>query len=199
MDGTTLTKEYFLNDVKDHKLTIIKEDELYRHIRCSREESSTMFFDIITWPGNLAYTGDMGSFMFSRIKDMFTLFRNNELKINTDYWAEAVIAESIYGNGIKEFSVNAFRENILDYTKQHLELSEKEKIPEEVMNELNCLLCAEDEWSCIEEMRNFASEKIEFYDFWEYSSDRKTWHYVWCLYAIVWAISEYDKAKKLLK
>jgi len=195
MDETKLTEEIFLKDVKAHTLKIIKDDGLYRHLRCSRDNSSTMFFDIVTWPGNLAYTGDMGSFMFSRIEDMFCFFRSDKLKINTGYWAEKVMAESIFGNGVREFSIEAFHEAVIHSAKTYLDLEENENVPSEIMDEIHCLLTAEDEHSCIEEMRNFCSDKIEFNDFWEYSLNRKTWYYVWCCYAIVWAIMKYDEAK----
>ena len=196
MDGNELTKETFLDNVKDHTLNIIKDDGLYRHIRCKKANgSSDMFFDIITWPGNLAYTGDMGSYMFSRVEDMFRFFRNDKLEINTGYWAEKVMAESIFGNGIREFSVVAFRENVLNHVKDCLELDEGQKIPDEIMDEIYGLLNAEDEYECVEEIRNFNSEKVSFDDFWECSPKRKTWHYIWCCYAIVWAIMKYDELK----
>lgn len=39
-------------------------------------------------------------------------------------------------------------------------------------------------------------EKFEFIDFFDYgSAERFTWHYIWCLYAIVWGIMKYDEAK----
>lgn len=87
-DGTKLTREQFLEDVKDHRLTIIKDDGLYRHLRFKQPGTSNMFFDIVTWPGYLAYTGDMGSFVFTRIEDMLGFFRSKrgELGINTGYW-----------------------------------------------------------------------------------------------------------------
>lgn len=191
-----LTKEIFLNDVKNHSLKIIKDDGLYRHIRCSKKDSSDMLFDIVTWTGKLAYTGDMGSFMFSRVEDMFTFFRSDKLRINTGYWAEKVIAESIFGKGIREFSVEAFRECVLDHVEYWLDLEEDAEMPEEIKEEIDCLLHTSDEYESVEAIRSFQSGKIDFSDFWECSFNRKTWYYVWCCYAIVWAINEYDKLKE---
>ncbi len=196
MKQTNLTKEIFLRDVKDHRFKIIKEDSLYRHIRCSKENSSNYYFDIITWPGNLAYTGDMGSFMFSRVTDMFTFFRRNkELDINPTYWSKKVLAESRFGNGITEFSVDEFEKSVLQSVRSHLDLDEDEKIPAEILKELDYLLNSENEYECVENMRHFRSDKINFDDFWEYDCQVFTYHFLWCCYAIVWAIGKYDELK----
>ncbi|MEI6579667.1 MAG: Gfo/Idh/MocA family oxidoreductase [Eubacteriales bacterium] len=134
--------------------------------------------------------------VFSRIDDMFCFFRNDKMEINTGYWAEKVTAESVYGHGIREFSVEAFRENVLEYTRSILDLEEDQEIPEEMLYEIRSLLRGEDEYECVTAMRDFESDKIEFTDFWECSCNRKTYHYVWCCYALVWAISQYDKLKE---
>jgi hypothetical protein len=190
-----LTKEIFLRDIKNHECNILKDEGVYRHIHCRSPKTTSMWFDIITWPGYLAYTGDMGSYMFSRARDMFSFFRNNKCEINTDYWAEKCIAESIFGNGIREFSKEDFRENVIDAAKTYLDIDEKEKLPDDIIEEINPLLHCADEYECMETMRNFYSDKIKFNDFWEYTHQRKTWHYIWCCYAIVWGISKYDEIK----
>jgi len=186
-----------LNDVKDHKLTIIKDDGLYRHIRLMKPGDSNQYFEIVTWPGHLAYTGDMGDYVFERIEDMFCFFRSKkgELEIDTGYWAEKVKAESVFGNGIREFSVEEFREHVKEEARYRLDLEEDAPLPEDIEEEIVPLLRAEDEWECVTAMRDFSSQKISFDDFWEHSCQRKTLHFVWCCYALVWAIAEYDKAK----
>jgi len=187
------TKKIFLNDVKDHLIEVKKDDGIYRHIRYSQPETSTMYFDLITWPGYLCYTGDMGSYLFSRIKDMFCFFRNNKLEINPGYWSEKVFSESRFGNGITKFSIEEFNEHVLNSTRSYLDLEENEKIPNEIMQEISPLLSAEDEYECVNEMRNFYSDKIRFDDFWEYDCQIFTYHFIWCCYAIVWGIQQYDK------
>jgi hypothetical protein len=69
-------QERFLSDVRDHKLMIIKDDPPYRHIRLSRPGSSTYLFELVTYPGYLCYSGDMGCYVWSRVADMFTFFRD---------------------------------------------------------------------------------------------------------------------------
>jgi len=193
MDGTKLTKEIFLNDVSGHSLKIIKDDGLYRHIECSNNGSFNQRFEIVTWPGYLAYTGDMGDYLFSRVDDMFSFFRSPDHKINTGYWAEKCKAQSVYGNGIREFSVERFRECVLNDVRGHLDIEEDDEIPDDIMEEIEPLLNAENEHECAEEMMNFSSSKMEFNDFWEHTVTQKTWHFIWCCHAIVWAINQYDE------
>ncbi|STU51511.1 Uncharacterised protein [Klebsiella pneumoniae] len=64
----------FLIDTAFHRLEIIRDDGLYRHLRMQQPETSCYYYDVITWPGYLTVTGDMGTWTFSRIADMFDFF-----------------------------------------------------------------------------------------------------------------------------
>jgi len=92
----------FVEDTKNHKLTIIKDDGVYRHLHCS-SGSSCYHFDIVTYPGHLCYSGDMGCFVFQRTKDMFEFFRSESGRINPDYWGGKLEAGKA-----KEFSEECF-------------------------------------------------------------------------------------------
>lgn len=61
-------------DLETHEMHVLHDDGLYRHIRFKRPGTLMYHFDLITWPGVLAVNGDMGSYMFSRVTDMFTFF-----------------------------------------------------------------------------------------------------------------------------
>jgi hypothetical protein len=188
------TKESFLKDVENHVLVIMRDDGVYKHIRIINKSGSTnMYYEIVTWPGYLAYVGDMGSYVFSRTHDMFSFFRNDKMEINTQYWAEKVQAESIFGNGVREFDVQKFHDNVVDYVRSMLDLGEDASLPDDVLDELAPLLKSEDEWECVASLRDFYSDKLDFTDFFEMSCNTKTYYYVWCCYAIVYAIALYDK------
>ena len=189
-----LTKKCFLEDVMEHKTTILKDDGLYRHILLKNPINSYYYYEIITWPNALSITGDMGSFVFERTSDMFNFFRNDELKIHTDYWSSKCISESTEGNGIREFSEEIFKECVLSDTRKQLNLEEDELIPENIMEEIQPLLNCADEYECIEGIRNFTSELVKFDDF-HHTLTKKTYHFVWCCYAIVFAIQQYDLIK----
>ncbi len=69
------TEQSFLEAVAKHEMHVLHEDGLYRHIRFKKPGTSCMHFDLITYPGYLVYSGDMGCYVFSRLPDMFELFR----------------------------------------------------------------------------------------------------------------------------
>lgn len=129
-----VTEESFLRDVATHEMEVIKDEELYRHIRFRRPGTGCMGFDFLTWPGYLCYTGDMGTFVFSRIPDMFEFFRgsgNNfkdgkTLYINPGYWQEKIQSESVFGKGAEEWSDEKFKEVILRRFEEFFEESKPE-------------------------------------------------------------------------
>ena len=67
----------FLRDVAEHEMIVVRDDGVHRHIRFKKPGTSCMHFDLITWPGYLCYTGDMGTYVFSRLTDMFEFFRTD--------------------------------------------------------------------------------------------------------------------------
>jgi len=189
-------EERFLKDTENHKMTVIFEDRksFIRHIRFKKPESTIYYFDLITWKNHLCITGDMGTYVFSRVEDMFDFFRSNTLKINSGYWAEKVLSQSIsLGDGVKKFSQQLFRDNIKDYYNTYFEDSDDDEEKKHAWEDIQELLDCEGEYECISAMHNFCSEHIEFSDFWECTNTEYTYNYLWCLYAIVWGIQQYDK------
>lgn len=133
MKAHTCSQEQFLKDVKDHKIDIIMDNGLYRHINFSKG-SYCYSFNLVTWPGHLCIEGDIGTYVFTRIPDMFDFFRDGnseELKINTRYWSEKCETK---GN-IKEFSVDSFRENVQEYIDEHWDLDEFIELEEDYIDE----------------------------------------------------------------
>lgn len=61
-----VTESTFLREVSQHSMTVIRDDGVNRHLRFRRPETNCMGFDLITWAGHLCYTGDMGTYVFSR-------------------------------------------------------------------------------------------------------------------------------------
>lgn len=101
----------FLRTIGDHKMAVLFDNGLMRHLRFSNG-SFNRWFEIITWAGKLAISGDMGTFVFSRVEDMFTFFRGERegsLKINPGYWAEKCIAQDRHG--LKTFDSDYFMES----------------------------------------------------------------------------------------
>lgn len=197
---TICTKEAFLKSVENHKLTSISADDketFIRHLRF-RGESFNCWFDLITWSNCLCINGDHGCHVFSRVTDMFTFFRskNNDLAINPDYWAEKVRSESSFGNGVKEFSVETFRNNVKREFRSYCESESNKKNIKPAWNQVRDQLFGYDtECECMDAVFSFKSDYqyLDFNDFWEYDNKEYTYHFIWCLYAIVWGIMQYDK------
>lgn len=127
------TEERFLKDVAQHKMTILRDNGIDRHLRFKRESGSSYWFDIITYSGRLIIDGDCGTYVFVRIEDMFEFFRTKRndwnynkdgLSINPQYWGEKLRAVDNcgYGKGnIKEFSKDIFKAKVKEYFDRHFE------------------------------------------------------------------------------
>lgn len=133
MRGKKPTEEQFLKDMSKHEMQVLLDNGIYRHLRCKQPGSSNRWFDIVTWPGFLAYAGDMGSFVFSRLPDMFEFFRMSKddwnfnrdggLSINPGYWGEKLDAVNRDGRrgDYMEFSQELFRCHVEDHIKTWIE------------------------------------------------------------------------------
>lgn len=131
MPDATLTAaaERFQHDTATHKMTVLRDDGLYRHLRFRRvvpspktgkpEFTSMYWFDLITWPGCLTVNGDCGTFTFTRTDDMFEFFRRNgnDHGINPGYWAEKAQAVNRDG-GLSRYSQERFRQHVVDYVTE---------------------------------------------------------------------------------
>ena len=183
--------ERFTRDVKGHQIKIIKDDGLYRHIRLAQPGTGIMRFDLITWPGHLCYTGDMGTFVFSRATDMFNFFRGHSP--NLSYWAEKVLAADKHG-GISRYSADAFCAQIKEYFEgRTYDWDENKKKALWLEVEKQVLSAADDgEYAAREAAARFSV----FVDFWEADCTEYSFPYEWCCHAIPWAIAQYDKVKE---
>lgn len=77
--------------VSEHKMVIIKDNEVYRHLRFQRSDTSDKCFDVITWPYHLCYTGDMGTYVFGfGSYDMFDVLRED--RRTKDYLLNILLA-----------------------------------------------------------------------------------------------------------
>lgn len=74
-----------------HRLTILRDDGLYRHWRCQAPGTYVYGFDVITWPGHLCVAGDIGAWVFSRIEDMVEFFEGDNGRVNLSYWSEKLV------------------------------------------------------------------------------------------------------------
>lgn len=206
--------EQFIKNTAQHNMTVIRDDGVHRHLhfRKPRPAGSEYWFDLITWPGTLCIDGDMGTYVFKRIEDMFEFFRTDrdyalrngcQLAINPSYWGEKLQSVSRFGEGFMEFSEHRFR----DAVKQEFDEWVESELPSEeakaaLWQELedNVLSCASDgHIRAVDAALAFKSDddKLEFEmrDFWEHRLEDYTFHFIWCCYAIAWGVKTYDESK----
>ena len=195
---TEPTKERFLERVKNHVLEIRKDEGVYRHIVMGIPGSGNMRYEIVTYPGCLCYSGDMGSYTFSRIDDMFRFFRQtDELKINTGYWHEKMDAEDRFSKS-KVFDNDIFKQTLKQLLDDHFECESDDSnkaaiwadIESDILGSLD-----DGEVYARQQMDDFSSHGFDFQGCCHVSCDDYTYKFIWCLYAIVHAIMEYDKIK----
>jgi hypothetical protein len=224
------TEEQFLKDTANHRMTVLLDSGIYRHIRLKQPGTGNMWFDLVTWPGCLTISGDMGTWTFSRVDDMFTFFRHTprrvkqsrclcavcgrlstELKINPSYWAEKLQHGNYSGrDGAKVWDQATFQAHLLDQLKNHFE-DEPEKLAE-LKTAVEEDIFQRHDGDGPHMMRHAAYEFT-----YEFEADRwrtgyghqRTWkfqfdgmdlpsgmvysyHFIWCLYAIVWGVQQYD-------
>lgn len=204
-------EEDFLSDSKDHLMTVVKDDGVHRFIRFKKESSNTYWFDLITWPGFLCISGDYGTYVFSRLNDMFEFFRMDDndfnkkkdklLNINPSYWGEKL--EATDRGGYINFDSDVFAERVKEYFDNHMaEDIEDDDLKNELWESIedqvisNSYDCGHRAYDAVYNFRFTSSdgEKFEFIDFFDSgSTETYSFHYLWCLYAIVWGIKKYDE------
>ena len=105
------------NEIRDHRLIILRDDGDYRHFCMSPPDNYFLKFYLLTAPGFLAYYGDLGSynFQFPHQFDVLPFFRRDIHKgpeISYSYWAEKLCAVNKRGD-FEELDEDHFKEAAL--------------------------------------------------------------------------------------
>lgn len=188
----------FTEQIAEHEVSILRDDGLYRHIRCRRPGTYSYAFDIITWPGHLCYTGDVGCYVFSRLPDMFEFFRaKNTAIVDRQYIAEKTLAVD-KPDGLRHFSERLFRAAIEDDFKTYAEdLDEdaRKALWSEIEDDVLARV-PEGRDEAVRAAMDFThNRRSVFTDFYFHNLDEFATRFWWCCYAIPWAINKYDAMK----
>lgn len=213
-------EQQFLENTAQHTMRVLHEDGVYRHLSFTNNGSSVYRFELVTYPGHLVYSGDMGCFVFQRLFDMFEFFRcdrknDDGLHINAGYWAEklqAVDGQRHHGSAY-EFDPDKFRrvinetriqwmrdakyDNMLDKAqrRQLWEAVDDEVLRHADEHDDGCrALYAAHEFAWRPDL-DYSRSSWGFYDLWESNFTRPTHTFLWCCYALAWGIKQYDIAK----
>lgn len=207
----TCTQQRFERDVSEHAMTIHRDDGVDRHIAFKKPGTSCYWFEILTWAGALCIRGDCGTYVFSRLTDMFEFFRTDDrgdptkLYINRSYWCEKLQAVDCngYGEGrAKEFAQEEFARHVKERFESYLESYE---VTDEKRSQLWSDIESEiidrshdGETRAFDALMEFRDDQFPrmFEDCWEWDCKEYTHGFIWNLYAIAWAIRQYDAAKQ---
>lgn len=189
-----------LRDFADHRMTVARDDGLYRHLKFRGPGTSVYWFDIITWPGVLTIAGDCGTYVFSRIEDMFQFFRrgNGRSQINPGYWGEKLLATACHGGqGHKQYSELMGRVALASAMRS---LRERGATNGAVRDLRDSAVLDEDAAALFRSVHDWSFDEAgsprggwSVHDFYEHRFDDWTLHFLWCLHAIVWGIKQYDR------
>lgn len=201
-------KQRFDRDILEHEMTILQDESVYRHLRFMKSGTTIQYFNLTTFPNHLCISGDMGTFVFSRVEDMFRFFRNDRGAINPSYWGEKLQSISTNG-GYEKFNVDDFKENIKERFDQYRESLEDEDLAGKIWDDIKATFYDYanndgDGFNAMSDAYGYRYrdilENIDipdiFQNFHEVSNSRYEINYIWCLWAIVHGIKRYDKFKK---
>lgn len=196
-----LRESTFRTQIASHTLEIVsKGPGPVLVLRCRKPDDIHLWFDIVVWPKHLTIASDHGCFTFRHwsIDDMLTFFRDGrqadeEYRVNLDYWSEKLVSDDTRFS-FKEYDEGTAAEHLGDWLDEHsLSHDDDQRILEAFMEHV---LDAESEEA--------AHVLIASFDWSEYglSEPDGQWgwdlrcysdHFIWCCFAIVWAIREYDR------
>ena len=191
------TETQFLKDVERHQMTIEREGGMYRHLRFRAPGNGLMYFDILTWPGYLCIAGDMGNYLFERLPDMFVFFRHSDgrSRINPDYWSEKVRAAD--KDDVTSYNPERFIQEITLWELPDLDDDDEAMALRRNIFQNVISFAREGERTAREAARHFKYKGERLFAGFEDTDLRDfTYRFVWCCYAIVWGIDQYDCEKR---
>lgn len=188
----------FKADTKNHEMTVLHDDGLYRHLRFKPPGISFYWFDLVTWPGKLAFVGDGEGFVFSRLEDMFEFFRMSHGSINPGYWAEKVVDDPTRA---RRYSAEKFAARVAEALADVEEIYPGATTAWANHVEDYDVAYASNAHEALSDFR-FKPEgapadqaPLRFDDAWEWDFQDWHWWFLWACHAIVWGISRYDALK----
>ncbi len=116
--------EQFTANISEHELTVLHDDGLYRHLRMARPGTGIWGWSVVTWPGHLATSGDIGEgFIFTREPDMLGFFAkgggytysDGAPQIDIRYWAEKLTRGA---QSVKTYSRDVFLQRVRDHIRE---------------------------------------------------------------------------------
>lgn len=152
---------------------------MYRHWLCGEPGNCNRHFNIVTWPGSLCYTGDMGDYLFQRTNDMVAFMRGSAMSYS--YAAEKCVA---HDGRLKEFNEELFEEQLATRLAEtesddEMSLAQVTEAIDGIRDEYNNYSNPPDAMKAMYESGLWDGSDIP-------SCETYTYHFLWCLHAIKW-------------
>ncbi|KAB2841179.1 MAG: hypothetical protein F9K47_11875 [Burkholderiales bacterium] len=123
------------------------------------------------------------------------------MTINPRYWGEklqAIDKSGGYREWCREKFVTRIQEDFAEYLADR-EPENVQEIGERFHTDvLDCLENAGKETAYQAAMSFEVDGQCPFQDWWEVDTDEYTYHFLWCCYAIVWGIQQYDQSRAII-
>jgi hypothetical protein len=198
-DQITENATRFAEAVSEHRMTTLSEDGLYRHLRFNKPGSWSYGFDLVTWPGYLAITGDMGDYVFARTADMFEFFETDRGRINPQYWSEK-LANKDERKGTLVYDQELFKPRVMEWYADRVEYAGLTAAEEAALLDALREQVFERTWDAdgpysreeaIRLLMEFSHDGVAIDEPYDWSLERWDWQFLWCCHAIVWGIARY--------
>lgn len=187
----------FNRDVEEHQLEVLLDQGLYRHLRFKKPGTGMYYFDLITTPGQLTIRSDMGTYVFSRLTDMFEFFTGNGY-VNADYWGEKLQAVDT-NSGYREHSEDTFRSWVIENFWNRREYFEP-AVAAEIWADIRDSIFDDytdrtSKSACMDALDAFRSHDFRYHDTWDNDWTEFSYQYLWCCHAILAGIYAYNESK----
>lgn len=190
----------FNENLGDHEMTVLHDEGVYRHLRFKNPKNGFYWFDLVTWPGNLTISGDIGTYTFAREPDMFTFMVGH---INTGYWAQKLQHGSSGGRAtVKNHDEEEFKswlvQDFWEYSRDMdttTALAWWLELKDDILGKYACAdtHSTEGALSTLQNLDLPHRLKDHYSDAWEAAQgwEQYDWHFELCLAAIVAGIRAY--------
>lgn len=189
------TRRQFQASVSDHQMTVVLDNTAngtpHRHIHFGKPGTYIWSFNLLTWPGALAISGDLQDLTFRRLNDMFQFFASGN-DINPSYWGEKVTA-----GVVKSFSQEVYAEEVRAHVSDLIEWGEWPKKRAKAFRavvEADLLECppssSEEAWEKLDHFRfdgiRIGPDDLDYSNFEGYDH-----HFLLACHAIRWGVRKY--------
>lgn len=209
-------KSEFLRSLRKLEMTIEHDEGVHRCLLFKNPTTLHQHFRLTTWPGHLCISGDMGTYVFARLRDMFEFFRSEDApdwSVNAGYWSEKLKASCTRGNNEQRgevFDEEDFQRRVKELTLRFIlekmrgcgladpDLKRRRRslwrdVEEDVIDR-----AYDDEREAISAAITFSSsEGLRFDDAYEWRCRDYSYQFLWAIHAIAWGVTTYDDVKAI--